>query len=39
MAITVNIYYTGTNGNARKFAKEMIASGIVDEIRKENGNI
>ena len=39
MAITVNIYYTGENGNARKFAEEMIASGIVDEIRKEEGNI
>lgn len=23
MSITVNIYYTGENGNARKFAKEM----------------
>lgn len=23
MAITVNIYYTGENGNARKFAEEM----------------
>lgn len=33
MAITVNIYYTGNNGNARKFAEEMVASGIVDEIR------
>ena len=39
MAITVNIYYTGKNGNARKFADEMIATGIVDEIRKETGNI
>jgi quinol monooxygenase YgiN len=39
MAITVNIYYTGKNGNARRFADEMIATGIVDEIRKETGNI
>lgn len=23
MAITINIYYSGTNGNARKFAEEM----------------
>lgn len=29
MAITINIYYSGTNGNARKFAEEMISSGIV----------
>lgn len=39
MAVTVNIYYCGENGNAKKFAKEMIASGIVDEIRAEEGNI
>ena len=39
MAITVNIYYTGKNGNARKFVEEMIASGTVDEIRIEDGNI
>ncbi|MDE6614542.1 MAG: antibiotic biosynthesis monooxygenase [Clostridia bacterium] len=39
MAITVNIYYRGKNGNAVKFAKEMISSGIVDKIRNESGNI
>jgi quinol monooxygenase YgiN len=39
MAITINIYYTGENGNARKFAKEMISSGVVADIRAENGNI
>ena len=39
MAITINIYYSGTNGNARKFAEEMISSGIVDEIRAEEGNL
>ena len=39
MSITVNIYYTGENGSARKFAEEMIASGTVDAIRKEKGNI
>lgn len=39
MAITINIYYRGKNGNAVKFAKEMVASGIVDKIRKEQGNI
>lgn len=39
MAITINIYYSGINGNARKFAEEMISSGIVDDIRAEKGNI
>lgn len=39
MAITVNIYYSGTDGNAVKFAEEMISNGIVDEIRKEKGNL
>ena len=39
MSLIVNIYYTGENGNARKFAKEMISSGIVNKIRKEEGNI
>jgi quinol monooxygenase YgiN len=39
MAITINIYYTGENGNASKFAKEMISSGVVADIRAENGNI
>ena len=38
MSITVNIYYTGTNGSARRFAEEMIASGIVDAVRAEEGN-
>ena len=39
MAITINIYYSGTNGNARKFAEEMLSSGVVDEIRAEKGNL
>ncbi len=39
MAITVNLRYTGTNGNARKFANEMIESGTVEAIRKEEGNL
>lgn len=34
MAITVNLYYTGTNGSARKFAQEMIESGTVERIKK-----
>jgi quinol monooxygenase YgiN len=39
MAITINIYYTGKNGSALKFAEEMISSGVVSEIRAEEGNI
>lgn len=39
MSITVNIYYTGENGNARQFAEEMIQSGTVDQIRSEKGNL
>lgn len=39
MAITVNIYYSGINGNAKKFAEEMISSGIVGDIRAEEGNL
>lgn len=39
MAITVNLRYTGTNGNARKFAEEMISSGTVAAIRAEAGNL
>ena len=37
--ITVNLYYKGTNGNARVFAEEMESSGIADAIRKEEGNL
>lgn len=39
MAVTVNIYYSGKNGNAKKYAEEMISSGIVSDIRAEDGNI
>lgn len=39
MSLTINIYYTGENGNARKFANEMLSRGIVDRIRKEEGNL
>lgn len=39
MAITINIYYNGKNGNAKKFAEEMLSSGIVDRIRAEKGNL
>ena len=38
MSITVNLYYTGKNGSARRFAEEMVASGLVDAVRAEEGN-
>lgn len=38
MSLIVNIYYTGKNGSAKKFAEEMITSGIVERIRNEEGN-
>ena len=37
--ITVNLYYTGTNGSARAFAEEMVQSGVVTAIRAEDGNL
>ena len=38
MSLIINIYYTGTNGSARKFAEEMVSSGIVSRVRAEEGN-
>ena len=38
MSLTVNLYYTGKNRSARKFAEEMESSGVADRIRKEPGN-
>ena len=38
MSIIVNLYYTGKNGSARRFAEEMLSSGLVDRIRAEEGN-
>ena len=37
--ITMNLYYTGENGNARKFVEEMESSGTADAIRAEKGNL
>ena len=39
MNLIVNIYYKGENGNAKKFAEEMISKGIVDRVRNEDGNL
>ena len=38
MSITVNIYYTGKDDSAKKFAEEMVSSGLVDAVRAEEGN-
>jgi quinol monooxygenase YgiN len=39
MAITVNLRYTGKDGAAQAFAREMISSGTVEKIRAEKGNL
>lgn len=39
MALTVNLYYTGKNGSAKKFADEMLKKGIVADIKAEKGNL
>ena len=37
--ITVIIKYSGVDNNAKKFMEEMLSSGIVDQIRNEEGNL
>lgn len=39
MTITIDIYYTGKNGNAKRFVEEMEQSGIAQKIRAEAGNL
>lgn len=39
MSITINIYYSGENGAARKFAEEMENSKTAAAIREEKGNL
>ena len=39
MSIIVNVYYSGKNGSARKFAELMESSGIAEKIRSEQGNL
>lgn len=38
MSLTIHILYTGKEDNARKFAEEMISTGLVASIRQEKGN-
>lgn len=37
--ITLNVYYTGEKGNAKKFVKEVERMGTADSVRNEAGNI
>ena len=37
MSFTINIYYTGENGSAKKFA-EVVEKGVVERVRAEKGN-
>lgn len=39
MSLAMNLYYTGRNGSARAFAKEMEESGTAERIRAEKGNL
>lgn len=39
MSLVMNLYYTGKNGAARKFAEEMERRGIAERIRQERGNL
>ena len=39
MSLTINIYYTGENGAAKKFAEEMVSTGVVDRVRAEKGKL
>lgn len=39
MSITIQIYYKGVNGAARRFAEEMVSGGTVAAIRNESGNL
>ena len=39
MSITVNLYYTGSDGSARQFAEEMVSAGVVEQVRAEEGNL
>ena len=38
MSLTINLYYTGKNGSAQAFAREMEKRGRAQQIRDEEGN-
>ncbi len=39
MSITIHIYYSGKNDDARRFAADMISEGVVNAIRAKEGNL
>lgn len=39
MTLMIHIFYSGRDGNARRFAQEMITSGTVEKIRAQEGNL
>ena len=39
MSLVMHLYYTGTEGSALRFAKEMEESGVAAEIRAKEGNL
>lgn len=38
MSLTINIYYIGKDGNAKKFVEKMVATGVVEKVRAEEEN-
>ena len=38
MSLVVNLYYTGENDSAKRFAEEMEKTGVAQRIRNEPGN-
>ncbi len=39
MSLVMNLYYTGKDGSAKAFMEEMIGSGLVDQVRAQEGNL
>ena len=39
MALVMNLFYTGKDGSAQAFVREMEASGLAESIRREPGNV
>lgn len=37
MTITLNVYYRGTGGSARRFVENMVSEGILADVRAEDG--
>ncbi|WP_459440434.1 antibiotic biosynthesis monooxygenase family protein, partial [Streptococcus pneumoniae] len=39
MTLTIHVYYKDDGDSAIKFAREMLDSGLVEEIRNQKGNL